>query len=521
MATDFFQRQAEARRSTLWLVALFCMAVAAIVGTVMAVTAAAVSSQMKAPTQSYSAHPEQVVIPLLAGAIALAIIFCGSLYKVIDLRTGGGTRVAEGLGGKRIFPNTQDFVERRLLNVVEEMALASGTPVPPVFVLDEPGINAFAAGFSPSDAVLGITRGCAEQLTRDELQGVIAHEFSHILNGDMRMSIRLIGILYGILMIGMAGQFILRMFFFSGRSSRRSNGDKGGGQVILVIIALGLTAMILGFVGTFFGNLIKAAVSRQREFLADASAVQFTRNPGGIADALKRIGGAATGGKLKAANAAEASHMYFAQGVWEGFTGLWATHPPLPKRILAIEPNWDGKFLSSQSAAVSVGPAGSAGFASASEHPQPNIDQEVPVSVMDHAVEQVGAPTIEHRHYASDLLRGLPPELVENVHEPYGARAVIYGLLLDRDPEIRAGQWETLNKYATADVVHLLSQLQSSIDQLDVRARLPLVDLALPALRAMCNTQYREFRRCFVVLRKPTSASSCSNGCFRKSCCDT
>jgi len=270
--------------------------------------------------------------------------------------------------------------------------------------------------------------------------------------------------------------------------------------VILVILAIGIAAIVLGFVGTFLGNLIKAAVSRQREYLADASAVQFTRNPSGIADALKRIGGAAAGSRLTAANAAEASHMYFAQGVWEGLAGLWATHPPLPKRILAIDPGWDGEYLSAQAGAVSVAGDRAAGFAGEKSFAA-GVD-EVPVAIVDDAAEQIGQPTTEHRHYATEILRRMPPVILDNVHEPYGARAVVYGLLLDQQPAIRSVQLQTLSKHATPDVVALVHKLQDTIDSLDVRARLPLVDLALPALRSMSRKQYTEFRDCFIALAK-------------------
>ncbi len=513
MATDFFQRQSDAQRSTLWLITMFSLSVLAIVGTVTAIAAAIVQSQMREPGQSLVSHPEQLSVPLLAGGVTLLIILGGTLYKVVDLRAGGGSRVAESLGGRRLSPDAADPTQRRLLNIVEEMALASGTPVPPVFMLDEPGINAFAAGYSPSDAVLGVTRGCAELLTREELQGVIAHEFSHILNGDMRMSIRLIGILHGILLIGLTGQLILRIFFYSGsgRSRSNSNGKDGGGQIVMVIIALGILAIILGFIGTFLGNLIKAAVSRQREFLADASAVQFTRNPSGIANALKRIGGYKTGSRLQAPSAAEASHMYFSQGVWEGFSGLWATHPPLAKRILAIEPSWDGEFLSSESRSTNIRAEGAAGFAGAaapqsraakSARHMPASSDDVPLNVVDHAVESVGAPTQSHRDYAADLLQQMPPVVLATVREPYGARAVVYALLLDRDRAIRDKQLETLVAYSSADIVRLVTSLQAQIDGLDVRARLPLIDLALPALRAMSPPQYRDFRQCFIELAK-------------------
>ncbi len=485
---------------------MFVIAVVLIVATVVMIAIGVMQAQLKGDGFSLERHPEQVLVPLAAGAITLLIIIGGTLFKIYDLKGGGGTAVAESLGGRRVYPNTTDRVERRLLNVVEEMAIASGTPVPPVFMLPEPGINAFAAGYSPSDAVLGVTRGCAEQLTRDELQGVIAHEFSHVLNGDMRMSIKLIGVLHGLLLIGLTGQLIFRMFIYSGGSHRRSNSNSsgnnsgGGGQVILVVIAIGVALLILGFIGTFFGNLIKAAVSRQREYLADASAVQFTRNPSGIADALKRIGGYATGSRLKAPKAAEASHMYFAQGVWEGISGLWATHPPLEKRIKAIEPRWNGKMLGGVTKQDFALDSRAAGFAGGSSRSAAKGD--VPLDIVDHAVEHVGEPNDDHRHYAADLLAALPAIILDNVHEPYAARAIVYCLLLDEKPEIRVKQLECLKRNTTPDVLALVVRLAPHVDQLDVRARLPLVDIALPSLRAMCQAQYKEFKHCFVELAR-------------------
>ncbi|MEM8666150.1 MAG: M48 family metallopeptidase [Planctomycetota bacterium] len=500
MATDFYQRQSDARRSTLRLVVLFTIAVVMIVAAVVAIASAVVETQFMNAEQPIGS--KRYTIPAAAGLISLLIIGCGSLFKVGQLRRGGGTQVAESLGGRRIYPSTKDPMERRLMNVVEEMAIASGTPVPPVFLLEEEGINAFAAGYSPSDAVLGITRGCAESLSRDELQGVIAHEFSHILNGDMRLSIKLIGILHGILLIGLTGQLILRTFVYggAGRSRSRSNKDGGGGNAILVILAVAIAAIVLGFIGMFFGNLIKAAVSRQREYLADASAVQFTRDPSGISGALKRIGGSVAGSRLQAANAAEVSHMYFSQGVWQGIAGLWATHPPLQKRIRAIEPNWDGKFLQGPAAASSAPSDVASGFAGATGATE--LAGEVPIAVIDDAYQHVGEPTTDHQHYAAEVISQLPPSILSTVREPYGARAVVYGLLLDEQPEIRKAQFQTLQQYASADVVQLVAKLQPEMDSIDVKARLPLVDLALPSLRAMSPSQYQDFMRCFISLAK-------------------
>lgn len=280
---DFFGSQEAARRRTGLLVVYFFFAVAAMILTlyVAAVgTLTFANSRTSDPSVGVSWWQPQMLLLVAGGTIA--IIAMGSLYKTAQLRSGGAG-VAEQLGGRRLQGNSRDPLERRLLNVVEEMALAAGTTVPPVYLLDnEPGINAFAAGFTPGDAVIGVNRGTVEHLSRDELQGVIAHEFSHILNGDMRLNLRLMGLLHGILLIAIIGYYIVRGSGY--RSSNRR--EKSGGQIIV----LGLAMIVIGYVGLFFARLIKAAVSRQREYLADASAVQFTRNPDGIGGALKKIG---------------------------------------------------------------------------------------------------------------------------------------------------------------------------------------------------------------------------------------
>jgi len=494
MATDFFQRQFEARRSTKWLVLLFALAVIGIVAVTYFATAYAVEASASSRAERYSdgrvgKSDDLQAAPMAAALAALGIILLGSLYKVSQLR-GGGTIVAESLGGRPIQRNTADLVERRVLNVVEEMALASGVPVPPVYLLaNEQGINAFAAGYSPSDAVVAITRGTAEQLTRDQLQGVIAHEFSHILNGDMRLNIRLIGILHGILLLGLLGRFLFRIAAHSGRSRSKNNGA-------MVFVLIGLALLILGFVGSLMGNLIKAAVSRQREYLADASAVQFTRNPEGLAGALKRIGAWVKGSLLGHENAAEASHMYFSKGIRFGLDSLFDTHPPLPKRILALDPRWDGKYPAVPAKAAvltELGP-GAAGLVGGA------MSDSVSAVVVEHAAEQVGKPTEIHRAYSAQLVRELPKEVVEAAHEAYGARAVVFALLLDREKSVRESQLKALAKLTTPDIVDLTHKLAPVVDQLDVRARLPLVDIALPALRSMAKSQFQEFSQAFRAL---------------------
>ncbi len=493
MSTDFFQRQADSRRSTKWLIVMFTISVVCIVGGVFFATLGLLQADKYTHDLGMYTHTfraDDLAIPFGAGAATLALIGCGSLYKVVQL-SGGGTTVAENLGGYRVPQNTTDPIERRLVNVVEEMALASGMPVPPIYLLkDEEGINAFAAGYSTSDAVVAVTRGTAEQLTREQLQGVVAHEFSHILNGDMRLNIRLIGVLHGILLMGLIGRILLNTGARGG-GNRRGKNDGG-----IYLLAAGLALMLLGLLGTLFGNIIKAAISRQREYLADASAVQFTRNPEGIAGALKRIGGAVFGSKLKAANAAELSHMYFGQGVWEGFTGLMATHPPLEKRIRLLDPQWDGKYLPSPKVSPALTESGlAAGFVGGLKGAD-----EVPVEVVRHSAEQVGNPTERHRSYAAKLIESIPPAIIEAVREPYGARAVMFALLLDKRPQFRELQHQALQASIMPDVVALTRKLSPIVDKIDPRAYLPLVDLALPALRTMSKQQYVAFRGAFKKL---------------------
>jgi Zn-dependent protease with chaperone function len=504
VATDFFTRQDTARRNTTRLVVLFVLAVLAIMISIDLLLAATMGYAGGGPEDA----PRDVwAIATDPGLVGLAVfgtlivVGGGSLFKIAQLR-GGGKVIAEELGGRLLHADTSDPTEQQILNVVQEMAIASGTPTPPVYLLDrEQGINAFAAGFTPSDAVIGITRGTAEQLTRDELQGVVAHEFSHILNGDMRLNIRLIGILHGILIIGLLGYFILRASMFSGYR-RRGSRDQGGSAMAILALGAGLAAV--GFFGTFFGNLIKAAVSRQREFLADASAVQFTRHPDGIAGALKKIGGFSAGSSVESPNAPEASHMFFGRAT-SGISGMFSTHPRLKERIRRIDPSWDGALpeegeraqaaskpaaARGDMAAVSAMAGGEGGWHTAGgAH-----------AAMAHAVESVGQPSEAHIRYAAQLLESLPKALVSAAHEPYGARAVVYTLLLDRETGPRQVQLAHLAEAADPGVYQGTLRLAPLVAGLDVRARLPLVEIALPALRELTPAQEEVFRQNVVTL---------------------
>jgi Zn-dependent protease with chaperone function len=486
VATDFFDNQDRARRNTGRLVLLFILAVLAIVAMLYVIAVVVFGYQGQDPHTGAMRWDLRWWEPeLLAqvGLAALAVVGGGSLYKTTQLR-GGGKVVAEGLGGRLIHSDTRDLVERKLQNVVEEMAIASGTATPPVYMLDdERGINAFAAGFSPSDAVIGVTRACAEQLSRDELQGVIAHEFSHILNGDMRLNIRLMGVIHGILIIGIIGYFLLRSSMFTGGSGRRGGRDNSGAA----LLAVGFGLMVVGFLGTFFGNLIKASVSRQREFLADSSAVQFTRNPGGIAGALKKIGGFETGSRIDNPNAPEVSHMFFSRGIASGINALFSTHPPLPERIRRLDPSFDAGSARPRAAGPRTAEVGVSGLVGAP-------------AAAGAAIDQIGQPTPAHLDYAARLIAGLPAAIAESAHETYGARALIYALLIDRDAESRRIQLERLASHADPAVHDETRKLLPLVEGVGAEVRLPLIDMAIPALRELSPSQYEVFKANVVEL---------------------
>ena len=496
---DFFEAQAHAKKRTARLVTLFVFAV---IGTVLASYLAAVLilGQAHGHRRGYRYDPAPAVVvwnpPLFAGVAfaTLAVIGIASMVKWSQF-SAGGSAVAEMVGARRVDPRTTDLHERRLLNVVEEMAIASSVPTPPVYILDdEPALNAFAAGLTSNDAVVTVTRGTLEKLTRDELQGVVAHEFSHILNGDMRLNVRLTAILFGILVLGLAGRGIL---YTLGRGRVRiGGGRRGGGGGIAVILAVGLALLIIGYVGYFFGRLIQSAVSRQREFLADASAVQFTRNPGGISGALKKIGGYALGSQVNAGKAAQIGHFFFAQSFRSSFGGLWATHPRLEDRIRAIEPQWDGKLFeppavvdvrqeSFQTAgfAPRTAPVAAAPKVHAPGGAMPPLlpPRTIPFQAAA-ATANAGALTEGHFRQAQALLEKMPPALREAARDPARAPIVVYGLLLSGDPGLREKQLALVQTHAGAAATAALAELTPALGQLAPDARLPLLQLALPAL---------------------------------------
>jgi Zn-dependent protease with chaperone function len=496
---DFFEEQALARKRSFQLVLLFAVAVFGVVvavyclamifyGTVM--TDAAGAAYM---TGNYDDVSQLVWSFWSPGVFAFAlggtatVVGLGSLYKIAQLRDGGPA-VALSLGGRMVDPDSSKLEERRLLNVVEEMAIASGVPVPEVYVLDrEPGINAFAAGNTTSDAAIGVTHGTLQLLRRDELQGVIAHEFSHILNGDSRINIRAIGLLHGIFLLALVGRFLTR-------GSARSSKKEGGGVALL-----GLGLLAIGSIGVFFGRMIQSSISRQRELLADASAVQFTRDTDGLVDALKKIGGVAPYSYLDTPKADEASHIFFSDAIrrMRLFAGLFRTHPPLSERIRKLEPMWDGEFPE-----VTL-PDISDGMSTPPDAPDFEVSAfaEVPTEeAMSQAIQHIGSPRPEQITFARSLHGGLPELWIHAVHQAPMAQAMVFGLLLARDEVLRGTELMRVADLTDPQTADLTLRFHSEAGDRSSAEKIALFDMAIPALRNLSLAEYERFAEVVDVL---------------------
>ncbi len=499
---DFFAYQAKARSQSRRLLIWFGLAV---VGVVLAIDAVILvvlisanrSGKGEAPI-SGSPIADHLGGLMATSLVVLTVILIASMVKIAMLRSGGSA-VARKLGAVRVNTGGNDLALRRLRNVVEEIAIASGVPVPEIYVLEqEESINAFAAGFSPADAAVCVTRGCLEKLNRDELQGVIAHEFSHVLNGDMRLNIRMMGLLFGILVIGIAGREMLRI----------RSGDKEGMALMLIALAV----MIVGYAGLFFGRIIKASVSRQREYLADASAVQFTRQTVGISGALKKIAALPAGSRLSAGDGEEVSHMLFGDGM--GFSALFATHPPVLERIQRLDPRFKESELIDLSkrwsrvttaladddstgtplasfAGIEVTPPATSAAAPkvAAAPPRSAPPATMPaagssVSVDPHRVaRQVGNPSSDDYAAAGSIHQNLPEALAEFAYMQEQAPALVLALALDREAGLRERQLQIITDALGHDLAQRARAIVPSLVDLHPLHRLPLASLAFPTLR--------------------------------------
>ena len=429
---------------------------------------------------------------LLSAGPVLALILLASFFKSLALSKGGGAMVAKSLGGREVDRSTNNHKERVLVNVIEEMSIASGVPVPSIFILDqEDDINAFAAGYTPSDAAIGVTSGCLNFLNRDELQGVIAHEFSHILNGDMKLNIRMISVLFGILVLTLIGYFTIRFLPWGSSRRSRSNSKEENGGGLAIIFFIALTLLIFGFIGQIMAKLIKAAVSRQREFLADASAVQFTRNPAGISGALKKIGGGA-GSLIGHHRAEEASHMFFGSCFKKKYINIFATHPPLEDRIKAIDGRFEGfDSLETQGYLRGQFDQNESIISSFSGGNSNSINIESDQYGLD-SLEQMGQINEEQLHVARGILSDIDSRIIDAVHDRSGAKVIFGFLLLSSNESIKQKQIVIINDFfgPTFDdlEVHILGVSNSPSS-----TKIALMDLCIPSLRNCSESEYDQF----------------------------
>lgn len=538
---NFYEHQERARKQTGRLLLLFVTALILLV-MLTAFVIAAIAYMLglySSPANNYGVGQSlwDVVGSVLSwqylGSIALAVmavVSLSALFRMVQLSSGGKV-IAEQLGGYLVNTNPRNALERRLLNVVEEMAIAAGTPVPSVYLIDEAGINAFAAGHQPADAVIGVTRGAIEQLNRQELQGVIAHEFSHILNGDMRLNLRLIGMIYGIIVIALAGRYLLR-----GSHHTINRSGKGRGAVL----GFGLILVALGYLGIFFGSVIKAAISRQREFLADASAVQFTRSKEGISGALKKIGGQSSQGLWQQHDAEEISHMLFSQGLQFNFLNRFmATHPPLDKRIQRIDPNWNGEFISESLHQRSGGEDGQAtgsdyvggnkngNSLSSSLNNALNRSLSSSESLISSLASPIALTEAAVAVSASRLIRlkSNYSDLYQQIHQPYTARALVFALLIDQGSSVKKNsiqqtlsqngtaqernqesiqqcQWRDIQKNQKLSLFKQTEIIFYQLQTLEPHQSILLLNLALPILKLLTDQQYQDFKQQMLCLIK-------------------
>jgi Zn-dependent protease with chaperone function len=470
---NFFEHQDRARKQSRWLILVFMVAVIAIVAAINGLVLLTLTFTAWEPQAGTPGIVQMLRtnLPLIAGVslASVAVIGIASLFKTASLRSGGG-QVARQLGGTLVESDTRDPDRRRLRNVVEEIALASGVPVPEIYVLDrESGINAFAAGYSPSDAAVAVTRGALEKLSRNELQGVIAHEFSHILNGDMRINIRLMGALFGILMLALIGRRVLIHSHFAGRSSRDRNG------AVLLAIAFGLFA--IGYIGLFFGRWIKAAVSRQREYLADASAVQFTRDPDSIGGALKKIAVYSDASYLDA-DTEEVSHMLFGDG---RKMLLFSTHPSLDDRIRRVDPGFQPEELARLAAEIQRDQIRAKKRARAKQEREAGKDRKI--FDAGGLVDGIGKPDWDRMLMAAALAASVPESLQKAVSSMSWTPEVLFYALIDRDKGIRERQLLDVANRMGSESESRVRTLLDAAGPAKAEQRLPLLEMAFPALK--------------------------------------
>lgn len=494
---NFFEAQERAKRHTFVFIIFFIIAIVSLI-VLTNLTLVIAFTAMETETLEIAFHTfmnnSTPKTWLISSGVVLLIVGSGSFYMIYEL-SKGGSYVASALGGIKVSPHTNNFEEKQLLNVVTEMAIASGISVPPVYILRYKSINAFAAGHSTDDVVIGVTQGLLDLLNREELQGVIAHEFSHIFNGDMKLNMKLTGALHGIVLVGLIGEMILRATLRGSSrssltlvSSSGSSKKSSGGNLTLIVVTVAIIFYIIGFLGKLIGGFFKATISRKREYLADATAVQYTRYPQGIAGALKKIGSVNQGSFIGSSEASTYSHLYFANGISGFVSDMFATHPPLEERILAIDPTWNGKFPS-----LTAYKKERVEEKNVKEKMRENKKQMAAVlsaTTLEAKMASIGKPQDIHIQYAKTVTSNLSDALKDKIDDTLGAQALILALVSEDDEVLKQRQMHILPQ-------HILLEFEQSLKLLKELKRehyLELVQLSMPALKSSSLAQYKAFK---------------------------
>jgi Zn-dependent protease with chaperone function len=488
---NFYDEQKKAKTSTSYLVFIFLIGLS-LFATTISLLILSIDSYILTKKLIPNSFSEPLFIRSFL-SVAF-IVFLASLFQFYTLKEGGKA-IALSLGGKLITALSHEKSHRTLLNVVEEMAIASGISPPSVYLLSDKSINAFAAGFTYEDAVIGITQGALDQLNREELQGVIAHEFSHIFNGDMRLNLRLSGMIFGIVFIGAIGRFIVEVLHETriGRYAAHSSDNKKGGNPIVALYLLGIGLMVLGWIGTVIGEWIKAMISRQREYLADASAVQYTRYPQGIAHALIKIGSNEYGSTIQATAGGTYSHLFFADGIANFWDQFFSTHPRLEDRIRRILPSWNEKFILDENKSSKKSPIESSSDTSALTS---ILTAPMVIDTLSRIAQQPGNENIT---YTRARLDTLPISLHTKSANALSAQWIVLALLLSAE-KIPLLKQQTYLENTSLMMYKNIQDTYKEILLLPRSAHLDLLNLSIPSLRMMSEQQYKVFRQIVIDL---------------------
>ena len=481
---NFFEQQDKARSKTSRLVIMFLTGIV-VLGIIAFV--AVFMGYILFLGDSYNDEEEAFSIALTFAIVFVIILLLATWFKISQLRRGGGPQVAKELGGILLEEGNLDKIEhvsqhkiKVLMNINKEMALASGVPVPNLYLIEDEGVNAFAAGYTPLNSVIGVTSGAVNALNREELQGVIAHEYSHILNGDVKINLRFAGILFGLTVIYFIGEFLLRII---GSGSRRRSSKKEGGGIGGVLVIIAVACFVVGLIGRLFANIIGSLVSKQREFLADASAVQFTRNPNGIANALNKIR-SGFGSEVTSASSSKFSHMFFGiPAKSSGFSALFGTHPPLTDRIKRIDPTFDfSKAYSDQK--TNVEPAKKV------KRDNKGFIENVTGAIIATQAGNVQAVNIKK---AGEILKKIPDKLLNYASQKTEAVPLLYALIMAGSKEttlIGSIQKRIISeKYGKDMPFKGLEEKTQLIKKLDLVFRLPLLNLIIPNIKQLTEKE--------------------------------